>query len=80
MVWHGVVGHEFMPAYFSRMAISVMPSTHESETLAVAGIESQAMRVPVIASRIGGLPESIRDGETGILVPPRDPDPSRQTQ
>jgi L-malate glycosyltransferase len=74
ILWNGAVSHERMPEHFSRMAISVMPSTHASETLGVAGIESQAMRVPVVASRIGGLPESIRDGETGTLVPPQDPD------
>ena len=74
IIWNGAVRHELMSHYFSQMAISVMPSTHESETLGVAGIESQAMCVPVVASRIGGLPESISHGETGVLVPPRDPE------
>ncbi len=74
IAWQGTIDHEIMPDFFSKMAISVLPSTHESETLGVAGIESQAMRVPVVASRIGGLPESVSDGETGTLVPPRDPD------
>ena len=31
-----------------------------------------AAGVPVIASRVGGLPEAVEDGETGILVPPGD--------
>ena len=35
------------------------------------GAESQAMRVPVVASRIGGIPESVVDRKPG-LVPPRD--------
>ena len=30
------------------------------------------MKVPVVASRIGGIPESVQDGVGGILVPPRD--------
>ena len=32
------------------------------------------MQVPVVASRIGGLAESVLDGQTGLLVPPRDPE------
>ena len=36
-------------------------------------IESLLMECPTVASRVGGLPDSVRDGETGILVEPRDP-------
>jgi len=35
--------------------------------------ESLAMETPVVATRVMGNPELIRDGETGVLVPPRDP-------
>jgi colanic acid/amylovoran biosynthesis glycosyltransferase len=34
--------------------------------------EAQSMEVPVIASDIGGMPEGLRDGETGFLAPQRD--------
>jgi glycosyltransferase involved in cell wall biosynthesis len=36
-------------------------------------IESLMMRRPTVATRAGGLPETVRDGETGLLVPMRDP-------
>src|SRR5207245_5267907 len=53
-------------------ALSVMPSVYASETLGVSALESQAMGVPVVASRIGGIPESVIDCETGLLVEARD--------
>ena len=72
--WVGGVEHDRIPGYYASMALSVMPSTHESETLGIAALESQAMQVPVVASRIGGIPESVLDGRTGLLAPPRRPD------
>ena len=40
-------------------------------------MEAMATGKPVIASRVGGLPEIVADGETGILVTPGDPDALR---
>jgi glycosyltransferase involved in cell wall biosynthesis len=50
--------------------IMVMPSRRES--FGVAALEAISYGVPVIASRVGGLPEIIRDGVNGILVPSDD--------
>jgi glycosyltransferase involved in cell wall biosynthesis len=36
-------------------------------------IEALLMERPVVATHVGGMPESVRDGETGLLVPPSDP-------
>lgn len=62
--------YEEIPNILSDFDIFVMPTT-ESESFGVAAIEAQAMEVPVIASDIGGIPEAILDGETGILVEPK---------
>jgi glycosyltransferase involved in cell wall biosynthesis len=54
--------------FFVDIDIFVMPSLHEG--LGVAVLEAMAAGKPVIASRIGGLAESVADDVTGILVPP----------
>jgi glycogen(starch) synthase len=51
--------------------IVLMPSRREG--LPVAAIEAAHMARPVVASRVGGLPEVVIDGETGMLVEPDDP-------
>jgi D-inositol-3-phosphate glycosyltransferase len=48
-----------------------MPSHYES--FGMAALEAMACGTPVVASRVGGLTYSVRDGETGLLVPERDP-------
>jgi colanic acid/amylovoran biosynthesis glycosyltransferase len=44
-----------------------------SEGFGIAPLEAQAMMVPVVCSDANGLPEAVVDGETGLVVPRRDP-------
>jgi L-malate glycosyltransferase len=48
----------------------LMPSAQES--FGLAALEAMACEVPVVASRVGGVPELVEDGVTGILCPPDD--------
>ncbi|MBA2342607.1 MAG: glycosyltransferase family 4 protein, partial [Thermoleophilaceae bacterium] len=49
-----------------------VPSTRP-DPLPNAALEAAAAGLPIVASRLGGLPEIVRDGETGLLVDPGDP-------
>ena len=51
--------------YLSAADILLLPS--EQESFGLAALEAMACEVPVIASRVGGIPEVVTDGETGFL-------------
>ncbi len=67
----GAVQQERLPLYYSAADATVMPSSYES--FGLVAVESLACGTPVVASRVGGLTTIVRDGETGFLVPWRDP-------
>lgn len=59
-----------VPDLLALMDLVVMPSLRES--FGMVALEAMAMKVPVIASRIGGLEEVVEHEKTGLLVPPGD--------
>jgi glycosyltransferase involved in cell wall biosynthesis len=59
-----------VPDLLSESAIAVLPSL--SEGLSNSLLEAMSMGVPVIAATVGGNPEIVESGVTGILVPPKD--------
>ncbi|MGO0123314.1 glycosyltransferase family 4 protein [Desulfothermobacter acidiphilus] len=61
---------EEIPSILRSLDIFVLPSLSEGMPLAV--LEAMAAGKPVIATRVGGIPEAVLEGETGYLVPPGD--------
>ncbi len=59
-----------VPQILPAFDLFVLPSL--SEALGIAAIEALASGVPVVASRVDGVPEVVIHGETGLLVPPGD--------
>ncbi len=69
----GAVDHQRLPLYYSAADICVVPSFYES--FGLVALEAMACGTPVVASRVGGLAGTVRDGETGYLIPWRCPEP-----
>jgi glycosyltransferase involved in cell wall biosynthesis len=72
----GALPHDQVLAWMRKAAMLVLPSirtaTGRVEGLGMVLLEAGATGVPAIGSRIGGIPEGILDGETGLLAPERD--------
>jgi starch synthase len=71
-VFLGSVAYERMPAVYAAIDALVLPS--HTEGLPRVLLEAGATGRPVVATRVGGVPEVVIDGETGLLCPPRSPD------
>lgn len=60
-----------IPQVLKSLDVFVLP-THQ-EALGTSYIEAQAMGVPVVGTRVGGVPDTMIENETGLLVPAHDP-------
>ncbi|GAB3684707.1 glycosyltransferase [Salinarchaeum chitinilyticum] len=63
---------EDMPPFYDRLDAFVLPSHNEGVPGAVR--EALSMELPVVATDVGGTREVVRDGETGLLIEPADPE------
>jgi glycosyltransferase involved in cell wall biosynthesis len=71
-IFTGAVSHAQVIEYMASSYLTIVPS--RSEAFGFVVIESMAVGTPVVATNVGGIPEIVRDGVDGFLVPPDDPD------
>jgi len=69
--FHVDVPHERVPAFFARASVFCLPS--RAEPFGIVLLEAALCRVPVVATRVGGVVEIVHDGVHGRLVAPEDP-------
>lgn len=68
VVWHGAVAREeLLSRHLPAMDLFVLPT--REDTFVWAALEASGVGLPIVASRIAGLPEVVREGETGLLCP-----------
>lgn len=70
--FHGHLAHGELATLFCDADVFVQPSVW-GEPFPLSVVEAMGAGLPVIASRVGGLPESVVDGKTGLLVEPDNP-------
>ncbi len=73
-----MIPRERIVALYSQAALFVCPSVYEP--FGLINLEAMACETPVVAAAVGGIPEVVVHGQTGLLVPfepagPRDPEP-----
>ena len=73
----GAVPHADVPLWLRQLDVYAAPSRLDSESFGVAVVEAGACGLPVVVSDVGGLPEVVVDGVTGLVVP-RDDVPALQ--
>lgn len=69
--FRGSVPQEQIPPYYDAADVVLVPSIKEA--LGIVNLEAMSMMRPVVASKVGGIPEIVKNNETGLLVPPSDP-------
>ena len=69
--FRGYIPNAEVPACFNEMDVAVISSLEES--FGVAAVEAGACGIPVVATAVGGLPEVVIDGQTGLICEPANP-------
>ena len=66
----GPLEHKELPSFYNFLDLFLFPSHFESQGIVL--LEAQACGLPIISTMVGGIPESVKNNETAILVPAAD--------
>ncbi|MBI9093382.1 MAG: glycosyltransferase family 4 protein [Sphaerochaeta sp.] len=69
--FHGWVAHEDLSRFYDNCTMVVVPSRWP-EPFGMVGVEAMLRQRPVIGADVGGIPDWLKDGQNGFLVPPND--------
>jgi glycosyltransferase involved in cell wall biosynthesis len=76
VTFHGIVDNKALEQHYAEADVFVLPAIvderGDTEGLGVVLVEALSFRTPVVASNVGGIPDVIKDGVTGLLVPQKD--------
>ena len=70
VLFHGALGRDALHGELLRMDLLLHPATIEGLPMIV--IEAMSLGVPVMATEVGGIPDIVKDGDTGFLIRPED--------
>jgi len=70
----GDVPDEVLPSYYAASDLLILPSKDRSEGFGLTILEANACGRPAIGSEVGGIPDVIKHGFNGLLVPPSNPE------
>jgi glycosyltransferase involved in cell wall biosynthesis len=68
----GHLPYDELPSVYRRADVAIAPTYYDN--LPIRVLEALAMGLPVVASSVGGIPEVVIPGRTGVLIPPGNPD------
>lgn len=70
--FEGYADHHVIREHYMKAAVLVNPSL--SESFGISLVEAMMMKIPVVATRVGGMQHTVIDGQTGFLIDPADPE------